>query len=103
MNAFFQNHIVQAVLVFFAIVGLYCSFQYVKFYQANQDAMAEMDMTTMPADESSADPYAGTHIMPDGSVMLGSGDTVAEAEILEDGSVKMPDGTVLEEVPDFRQ
>ncbi|GEM_PF-2815718 len=46
--------------------------------------------------------YTGTHIMPNGDVMLRSGEVIPDAIINDDGSVTMPDGTVLESVMDMR-
>lgn len=118
MDSFLHNKIVQAVLVFCAVVGLYTLFLNAQYALTSDDSQINnesaphvhddshahppTDMMDMGNTTTPADPYAGTHIMPDGTVMLGTGETIPEAVINDDGSVEMPDGTILENVPDMR-
>lgn len=64
--------------------------------EAHDEHMDDMDET----DEE--DPYAGIHIMGDGSVMLGNGEVVADATVTADGMIELADGTLLEPEMDLR-
>lgn len=48
------------------------------------------------------DEYEGIHIMGDGSVMLGNGDTLDSATVNDEGMIVLEDGTVLEPEFDLR-
>jgi len=112
-----QNKYLQALLVFFAVMGIYAVIQSGLYYfsgsiapSVTQESEIEsMDMEMEPMDaadsvESTGEiDYTGTHIMPDGSVMTGSGLVIDEATILEDGTIELPDGAVLTPVADFRK
>lgn len=112
MDGFFKNKYIQAALVFLSILGLAYIYQHVTYDpEAGQtvDPVPEVvdtmeNMADMPATESgdaSVD-YAGTHIMPDGSVMTGAGAVIEGAVILDNGDIEMPNGTTITPVGDFR-
>ena len=44
--------------------------------------------------DPAADPYAGIHAMPDGTIMLGTGEVLEGAHVMPDGTIMLADGTV---------
>jgi plastocyanin len=74
--------------------------------RSTQDEMA--DMTGRKNSEelsaaSSEDEYAGTHIMPDGTIMMVDGTVITRATIQTDGTILLSTGTVITPAFDMRK
>ncbi len=46
--------------------------------------------------------HSGTHIMPDGSVMMADGTVLTDAKVLADGKIQLADGTIITPAADLR-
>lgn len=121
MAGFFKNKIIQAVLVFLAIIGAYAMYQTFGYYlNAPEGEFSETaeDSETMTDTEESDGMGAmegsgstqytpgmdlkGIHIMGNGDVMLGDGTVITDATIRADGMIEFPDGSTTEPLMDMR-
>jgi len=70
------------------------------------DEMADMTDRQNSEEQSAASPedeYAGTHIMPDGTIMMVDGTVITGATIQADGTVLLSTGTVITPAFDMRK
>lgn len=113
-----QNKYIQSVLVFLAVIGLHSLYVQLTFQEsAVEDETGEvmaMPMDMMVSESVSVEEtvvenndkeidYTGTHIMPNGDIMTGSGLILPEAIITEDGLIQLSNGDVLTPAVDMRQ
>ncbi|MFT5036933.1 MAG: plastocyanin [Candidatus Azotimanducaceae bacterium] len=93
-----KNIYVQCVLLFVLIVGSYALYLNVSYTDPvpEENRQEGREIVT-------PDPFAGTHIMADGTIMNGDGTLLPDAEILLDGTLKMSDGTILTPAFDLRK
>ena len=74
--------------------------------RSTQDEMADMTDRQNSEEQSAASPedeYAGTHIMPDGTIMMVDGTVITGATIQADGTVLLSTGTVITPAFDMRK
>ena len=106
-----KNTYVQGVLLFVLIVGGYALYVNVTHTEnvsnTTEQISADMEEANVSQDDEAADKntidLTGTHIMPDGSVMTGSGLTLPDATVLPDGTIELSNGDTLTPVADFRK
>ena len=100
------NKYVQSVFIFVGIVGGYVTYKSLTYdppILPAPSAAPQATTDTGSTEAEVADPYAGLHIMSDGTVMLGSGEVLQDAIILEDGTVDVGSGTVVTPKFDLRK
>jgi hypothetical protein len=126
MKQIFSNKYIQSILVFVVIVGGYIAYKNVEQYYTLQNTQlpqeeitslpdvappmdTEMNMGDNSVDTEVSDgstttiDYSGTHIMPNGDVMMKNGEVLPDAEILPDDTIQLGNGEIITPMMDLRK